>query len=344
MTNTASTYLLAATILSSAAVAQTHDRDDLVQGQLVEFRFDGLPLSSVGVALFSPAGVGTPFCIPAPWSVCLDLVPPYVPGPQLPSDAAGYASFELLVPADSSLLQMASQGLWMDLSTPVVGLTSTNSVDGFVETLAAYNEAFDGDRISDIWQSRMPGVLTHQLSGALLEISINAGGPGFQWRDDDEGPGLMRTLRGDFTVTADAMAFDPTNTTAHPQITHQFAGLVIRDPRSAPGARNWGLIAVGGGDAATPRAVTAISTLNSVSTFHHHDQTPEPTPLQAEVRILRIGDRVELHHRNVGSIGFSQFVIMSIPGLPDEVEIGMIVSSESVQPGVIGGFASISYE
>ncbi len=330
------------TLVAASGVAQTHTRTPLLLGQEARFEFSNMPTASLGSVMFGFGGAGQGLCVPS-LGICLGVLDPVLFTAPIPSDPLGNATLEILIPDDSALYHVGTQGLWMNLSTPTLTLVVSNAVDGYIEPLSYYDESFDADAIDDEWQILNGSSFTHQLESAELQLTATTAGASGSWGNDVEGGMLYRELRGDFMVTTPVRAFDPSSPDDPPQPDLRLGGLIIRDPASTAGNRNWIGIGIGGGSAATPLAITALDTFGSVTTLVEHDQALEIDPPGAELRLIRDGDQIYCQYRNNPVLPFSTLHTATNVFLPPVLQVGMFVSAASAPPGVTTAHVEIRF-
>lgn len=328
--------LLAVTVLAlaAAAAAQSHTRDPLVLGQPTAFRLDGLPQGAFAAFLLSFAGAGNGPCLGPPANLCLGVLDPLLVGPLVLPDPTGRAAMELVVPASLAPAPLHSQGLWL---VPAGVVAASNAVSGPIETLAAFDDGFDGPGLGPQWRIHNPHLLQWSVAGGELHVQPTAGGPNATWYADGEGPLVYRLVTGDFAVWAAVRSYRLSNPALPPPANFDMAGLSVRDPRSDQGPHDWLHVAVGGGVPATPVVVEDKSTDDSVSNLLLH---PIAAP-RGQVRIERRGATVSLSYRPDATAAWQLLRAHHRPDLGATLQVGMNVFSWSPSVDIGGSFDAV---
>lgn len=273
--------------------AQSMTRPQFILGQDARLEVTGAPSKALTLFVFSLNGIGKGSCIPKPIDLCLDLLDPVYFLPVIQADTSGRARLDFIVPTGLALVPVYLQALIGTVSNGQLTATKTNAVASKVETLAALSDEFSGTTLSSRWQLHNSQLVNITVSGGELHLLPTKAGAASTWFADGEGPLLYKLVRGDFTVSAVVRAYLPGSPTKPPPPNYRLGGLMVRDPASTAGRRNWLHVVLGSGKTSIPIAVEDKSTVNSVS-FLRLYKIAKP---EGEVRITRRGSIIGLWYR-----------------------------------------------
>ena len=127
-------------------------------------------------------------------------------------------------------------------STTTVASTSTTT-----STTLPLGDTFDGVALDPSWSVLNPGLVSIDVSGGRLHLEATMSGAGTTWYNDSEGPLVYRAVTGDFDVRTIIATEDPGSPGDPPPTQYRLAGLLARDPASAPGSLDWVHVALGSG-------------------------------------------------------------------------------------------------
>jgi hypothetical protein len=296
--------LLAAGPLS----AQTLSQPPLVVGQLVELRVESAPPGALSVFLFSPTGLGPGTCLPAPLSLCLDLLDPWYILAALPVDGGGVGRLPLLLPANLPLIPIFTQAVVAGGS-----FAKTNAIAAAILPITALSDPFDGTALGPAWRNLRPQAITVAISGGQLHLQLAQ--PAC-WFNDAEGGFVYQEITGDFTATVTVHARSAAHPAQPPAVDFSLGGLLARDPASAPGRRNWvhGVLGRGNGGV----AVEDKTTVNSQSTYM---LAPIPQP-DGQLRLQRRGAVLSVFWRPIGSMTWQLLRTFSPPDRGPTLQVG----------------------
>lgn len=190
---------------------------------------------------------------------------------------------------------------------------------------ATFFDGFAGSSLASGWQVLHPELVLLTLSGGELHLVPTQPGPNATWFEDGEGPLVWRSVTGDFTATARVRVDSLTTPGAPPPTDYRLAGLLVRDPNSAPNQRGSAHVALGAGTAATPIAWEDKTTLASHSDFVLYNAASS----SAELRIVRRGSQIELLARAVGAPNWTLLRAHAHPEFPASVQVGLMIYSFS---------------
>lgn len=197
--------------------------------------------------------------------------------------------------------------------------------------LSMLSDSFDGTALHPKWNILHPQFVQISVSNGELHLRSLQSGGAASWFQDGEGSLVYQELTGDFTVTARVRATDPSSPgSTAPPAQWRFGGVLVRDPGSTPGNRRYSHLVVGAGSNSVPVCVEDKNTSASQSTWFLH---PLPTAAQAELRIVRRGDDLELAHRPV--TGGAWTVIQNNhthANLPATLQVGLNLYSVTSPP------------
>lgn len=328
---------LAATLamfLGVTAHAQTLSQSDLVQGQPATIRVDGAAPGDTVAFLLGYSGLGTGPCFPSV-GVCLDLLEPFSVLALLPANAQGSATISGVVPANTPLIPVFTQAAVLTASA----VLKTNAIAAAFLPLDHLGDDFSGGVLDGAWQILHPEILAQSVGQGSLRLQPLVGGDAVTWFNDAEGPLVYKNVTGDFTVTASVRAYDPANPTAPPPISYRLGGLMVRDPTSVPGNRNFAHVAVGGGTAQVPVCAEDKTTTASNSDFQLYPIASS----QGELRITRAGSTISLYFRPDASAPWQLLRAHPHPEFPATLQVGMMVYSNSVAPSIAIEFDHIAF-
>lgn len=308
---------LSTLVLVASALAQTHDRTPLVQGQPATLSLRGAESGELALFALSPLPPGPGPCLPPTFTTCLDLQAPLVVLPALPVSGGGEAHAIFTVPPGLPLVPITSQVVVARAAQPM--LRKTNPVAGTVEGLSAFDDEFDGSALDPAWRVHNPNLAIVTVAGGELHVEPTQTGPSATWYADGEGPMVYRLVRGDFEVRARVRSYDRGDPRQPPNLEYDLGGIIVRDPASSPGNRDWVHLVVGAGTAAVPIAVEDKNTIDSNSDLR---LTPVATP-SAELRIVRQGAVVSLSYRPIGTAVWIALRSFQRPDLPPVVQVGL---------------------
>ena len=322
------TIALAPTLLP----AQSLSRGELILGNTATFT-TAAPGSLLAVVALSTNGTVVGPCVPG--LGCLDLAEPWLLGPLLVPDAQGAAQFGFELPATLPPGPLAAQAV---VVMPTA-LALTNAVPGTMQPLSAFDDDFSGSSLGAGWSLHNGALLQFVVAGGELNLRPLFGGPAVTWYAEGEGPLLFRTVRGDFTVTAQLRSYRLSNPLLPPPANYDMGGLSLRDPASDNGPADWLHVAVGGGVPGTPIVVEDKSTNDGVSDLVLH---PIAAP-SGQIRATRQGATITLYHRPNGTSPWQLLRSHLRPDLGPELQVGPIVFSWSPTVDVGASFDWITF-
>jgi hypothetical protein len=334
--------IVAAACLAAAPLsAQTLTLGPLVQGQPFVLSAAGAVPPADAAYLLGLGGLGAGTCFTP--TFCLDLLDPWALLAILPTDAAGATQLPGVVPPLFPLVEIDVQVAFVSYAGGAVALSKTNALARTVQTLGAFSDGFDAPTLDPAWRVHEPGeMLPPVLFGSALYLQPTATGAAATWFQNEEGPGLFKPVTGDFTVSAVLHVSNPAAASpipVPPPISYRLAGLLARDPASAPGSRNSVHVALGAGDAATPLAVEDKTTQNSSSVFQLH-ATPSH---HAELRLQRVGATFTMSWRPVTGGAWNVVATHVRPDLPATLEVGPMAYSNSAPAFILAQFDDVTF-
>lgn len=334
------TVLIAAGTDRSSAQNPGLTTSRLVQGQPLRITVDGAVPPADAVFLASVAGSGPGTCFPNV-GLCIDLLDPWIVAAVLPVDFSGRAVLESVVPAGFPLLAISFQAVVVAYEPSGITLSETNTVDTSIETLAAFDDTFAGSSLSNEWTNLHPSLVQINVLSGSVEMTPTAGGPAVIWFENNEGPMIAKEIQGDFIATATAHTHRASNPALPVPTSYRLAGILARDPASAPSARNSVHVALGAGVPGQPNVVEDKSTDDSQSVFFLHSVPSQ----DAELRLERQGTIFTMSWRPVAGFGAFQVIgVHNRPDLPPLLEVGLMVYSFEASPDITAVFDDIEFQ
>ena len=201
------------------------------------------------------------------------------------------------------------------------GDTGAQSTGELEDPWDALGHEFDDDDGLDAWS------LLHELDDApepysllqvedgTLVIEPEVGG----WYADWTGFFMFRELSGDFMIETDVVVTTQSGSGA-PENPYNTAGLLLRDPDSAPGSQTWMTYNVGmqDGELGTEAKLT-------IDSFSVLDVTPGEA--SGVLRICRVGDSVHYARKLAGETDFTVTDTYDDVPLPDTVQAGLMTTT-----------------
>jgi hypothetical protein len=180
----------------------------------------------------------------------------------------------------------------------------------FVDELAARSDHFSGS--GSAWTYLNSNQLSSSVSGGQLSLRPLACGAANAWTNGGSGIAAVRTLTGDFMVTAVVHVRGTNNAAAAPPANGRIAGLIARFPTGT----NVFYAAVGTHANGTNYVFDAISNaLSRVSAYGA--SSPD-----AELRLCRIGNTISLKARATGAVTWTCSTNYTRNDLPAALEVG----------------------
>ena len=242
--------------------------------------------------------------------------------------------------SSSGMGGMAASGTGGDAATSVGG------TGGSPAGCTSLSDDFEDASSMSCWQRR------HQVEGTFAQyevIDIDQTVPGnltitptaSGWYGEDAGVLVYKELTGDFVVEVDVLANNEQSPASAPVDPYHSAGLLVRDPASAPGAQNWLMYNVGYQD--TFVGTEGKTTVNSVSVL-----TLSSGEHQGRLRICRVGTDYRMYHWYPGESAWTEDHVYPRTDLPATLQVGLIMNAwppaaQGVARNVRGEFADITF-
>jgi hypothetical protein len=217
---------------------------------------------------------------------------------------------------------------------PTTTSTSTTST-----STLPMGDTFDGGALDPSWSVLNPALVTIDVSGGSLNLEATMSGAGTTWFDDSEGPLVYKDVTGDFDVRTVIATEDPGNPGNPPPTQYRLAGLLARDPASAPGALDWVHVALGSGATAQGVCYEYKSTDASVSTWM---TIPTASP-EGELRLVRTGAVFDLYWRPDAISAWTLIQSFNRPDLPAALQVGMMIYATEAPPSIRARFDEIAF-
>ncbi len=181
---------------------------------------------------------------------------------------------------------------------------------------AGLDDEFDGGDLSDTWTVHDGEHFQREVTDGQLVMTPNAN---TVWYKADAGPGLFKTVKGNFRVTTRAQARSAKDPKKPVGNGYQFAGLIARDPASASsGEENYVFNVVGyRGD--------YLSVETKTTKDDHSDVLgPDWDSGDAELRICRVNGRFLVLKRHIGDTDWELGTTYERNDLPAALQVGPI--------------------
>lgn len=333
----------AVAILATApSASQTFSVSPFVQGQpFLVSAASGVAPSGDCAFLVGLGGVGPGPCVRP--TLCLDLLDPWAVFSIVQLDGLGGGLVYGILPSTMPLIEIDLQAVIVTAPGGVLSLEKTAAVARFVQPISVFSDSFDGPAVDASWRwHESAEMLPPVVQSGALYLQPTATGAAATWFQNEEGPGLFKSVTGDFTVTTVLHVSNPAAASpipVPPPISYRLAGLLARDPASAPGSRNSVHVALGAGDAATPLAVEDKTTQNSASVFQLH-ATPSH---HAELRLQRVGATFTMSWRPIGAVAWNVVATHVRPDLPPTLEVGPMAYSNSAPALILAQFDDVAF-
>jgi hypothetical protein len=219
-------------------------------------------------------------------------------------------------------------------STTSIATTSTTT-----STTVPLGDDFDGVALDPSWTVLNPGLVTISVSGGSLHLEATMSGAGTTWFNDSQGPLVYKAVTGDFDVRTVVATEDPANPGNPPPTQYRLAGLLARDPASAPGALDWVHAALGSGATAQGVSYEYKSTAASVSTWA---TTPTASPA-GELRIVRTGAVFDLYWRPDALAAWLLIQSFNRVDMPATLHVGLMIYATEAPPSIRASFDEITF-
>ena len=159
--------------------------------------------------------------------------------------------------------------------------------------ISTNSDEFDSSKTLSQWSVLNPELLkTYKVDNGKLILEPSNKFSKLGWYEDDQGPLVYKTVKGDFIVEAKLRVGTIKDYNQVPTSPFNSAGLIIRDPRSKHGNQNWIMYNIGyqdmvfGSEAKTTVDSSSILYINETSTENR----------AGKLRICRIGSNFYLYH------------------------------------------------
>lgn len=164
------------------------------------------------------------------------------------------------------------------------------------------------------------------------------------WYMENQGWALFKEVTGDFAIVARVEAAGLATPGDPPAEQFNSAGVIARDPASAPGSENWLVHNVGFQE--TSVATEAKTTVDSVSVYRLTDGAPS-----GEVAICRLGSMFHLFRRLDGEAEWTETTSEDDPAyppydradLPDTLEVGIMANAFAPTPDILARFEYVHF-
>lgn len=199
------------------------------------------------------------------------------------------------------------------------------------------DDEFDDPASLDCWTNYDPGQYTlldvdATLAGHLLLEPINTDG----WFDDGDGPFLYKMLGGDFVVETHVAAVDRNAPDMPPAQAFNSAGLVLRDPASAPAAENWLMYNLGYQD-------DIVGTEGKTTTNSSSELTLVEGLNSGRLRVCRIGREFHMYRWLDDETDWTLEHTYARPDLPDDLQVGIVGNAYTAPPDLQAQFDYVRF-
>lgn len=217
--------------------------------------------------------------------------------------------------------------------------TTTTSSSSTTTTTLPAGDTFDGVALDPSWSVLHPELVSIDVSGGTLNLVPTMSGAGTTWFDDSEGPLVYKSVTGDFDVRTVLTTEDAGMPGTPPPTQYRLAGLLARDPASAPGALDWVHVALGSGATAQGVCYEYKSTDDSLSTW----MTIPTASASGELRLVRTGTLFDLSWRPDAFAAWTLIQSFDRPDLPATLDVGMMIYATEAPPSIRARFDEIAF-
>lgn len=173
-----------------------------------------------------------------------------------------------------------------------------------------------------------------------LSLSFEPSTPMYSaWYQDLHGAFLHRLVSGDFRVVTAVTVSSLANPEQGPSRQYTSAGLMVRDPASAPGSENW--VVMNLGFQQDSLATESKNTDDSVSVLQLR---PTEGVRAAELAICRVGSTVRVFRRLLGSQSWEQDNSYERADLPSTVQVGLMANAWETPADLLAEFDYIRFD
>lgn len=167
------------------------------------------------------------------------------------------------------------------------------SAKGENTPISTYSDEFNSSKSLSEWSViNKEHLKTLKIENGNLVLEPAKKPSRIAWYEDDQGPLVYKTIKGNFIVEAKLKIGTMKNFQEAPTSQFNSAGLVVRDPRSRDGRQNWIMYNIGSQYMEFGRE--AKTTENSSSILNIYGTSRDNN--SGKLRICRIGDKLYLYH------------------------------------------------
>lgn len=184
-------------------------------------------------------------------------------------------------------------------------------------TVDGFDATFDGSGLGEGWTVVNDSEFTWEIVDGELVFVPHTNNV---WWMEDQGPGILREITGNFRMTTRVYARKASNPEQAVDSGYQFAGIIARDPASAAeGAEENYVFSVVGwrGDYMSAETKTTEDDVSIVA-------GPDWESGDAELRICRINGEFHLYDRPIGGDTWSHAITYERRDLPATLQVGPI--------------------
>ncbi len=230
-------------------------------------------------------------------------------------------------------------GLPDDGGVPDAGLPDGGLSDGGLpDGGGPFSDEFDDSATLSRWQILPPGT-------TQFDVDINVSTRGYltlvptavsYWYDGNHGPFLYQLVGGDFVVATSVIARNLNDPSRPPDRSFNSAGLLARDPASAPESENWVMLDTGRQEVFV--GYEGKTTVNSASVL---DLIPGAN--NGELRICRLGSTLHMFRRLGDDPSLTETETYEREDLPQMLQVGLIANAYEGPPDLRAEFDYVRY-
>jgi hypothetical protein len=213
------------------------------------------------------------------------------------------------------------------------GATGAGGVTGGGGSTLPATDEFNGSALDSSWTVFNPNLVQVSEGGGTLKLQ--AVGDSF-WYQGNQGVLVYKLVNGDFKATTTVHVSKASNTAIAPDQSIELAGLMARNPTSA--MENYVLIVLGLAEMGHI-AVENKETTNDVSVF-----SETAWPVDAELRICRVGSQFTLLRRMVGTTAWTVDTQTTRTDLPATLQVGPNLYDHRLTPDLLAAFDRFAFE
>ena len=190
----------------------------------------------------------------------------------------------------------------------------------------------------------------HQTLSGHLVIEFSSGTPSQSgWFEDFVGPLIYKATSGDFLVVTRVNAGRVGDPSLAPTAAFNSAGLLVRDPSSAPGSQNWLMHNIGSQNGTSnggcPNAGASVGVGSEAKTTVSSSSTLclNPGSHSGQIAICRVGADFSMLRKLDDEASWTETNSFNHPGIGSAVEVGLMANAWGVPPDIRADFDWIRF-